>query len=149
MSCIFCKILNNELSSSRVLEDEGTVAILDIHPVSEGHTLILPRRHVESFTDLSPDEAAALIASGQLIAAQLKRTLEGCEGVNLSLADGASAGQEVPHVHLHIIPRRAGDGFGWKFPPNYSSEPVARDRLDDVASRLKQALEGASKKTAT
>ncbi|NDC39221.1 MAG: HIT family protein [Proteobacteria bacterium] len=142
MNCVFCRILNNELPGSRVMEDARTIAFLDIHPVAEGHTLVMPRRHVESFTDLSPEEVSALFSSGQLIATHLKTVLKNCEGITLSLADGVSAGQEVPHVHLHLIPRKQGDGFGWKFPPNYSDDPTERSVLGEVASRIKRSLEG-------
>jgi diadenosine tetraphosphate (Ap4A) HIT family hydrolase len=140
MSCIFCRIVNNELASSRVYEDEHTVAFLDIHPIAQGHTLVVPRRHVESYTNLSSEEVAQLAQAGRLVAAHLKSAVAGCEGVSLSLADGTSAGQEVPHAHLHVIPRRHGDGFGWKFPPEYNAEAVPRDQLDPVAALLRASI---------
>jgi diadenosine tetraphosphate (Ap4A) HIT family hydrolase len=140
MSCIFCRIVNNEHASSRVYEDEHTVAFLDIHPIAQGHTLVVPRRHVESYTDLSSEEVAQLAQAGRLVAAHLKSAVAGCEGVSLSLADGTSAGQEVPHAHLHVIPRRHGDGFGWKFPPEYNAEAVPRDQLDPVAALLRASI---------
>jgi histidine triad (HIT) family protein len=141
MNCTFCRILNNELASSRVYEDEHIVAFLDIHPISQGHTLVVPRRHVESYTDLSREEVSQLAQVGRLVAAHLKSAVEGCEGVSLSLADGTSAGQEVPHAHLHVIPRRRGDGFGWKFPPGYSSEAAPRDQLDSVAALVRDSID--------
>lgn len=142
MNCTFCRILRNELPPSRVVEGALTVAFLDIHPISAGHALIVPRRHIESFADLSPAEASELFMTGQLLATHMKKTLEGCEGITVSLADGVIAGQEVPHAHLHIIPRVSGDGFGWKFPPDYSSEAVPRANLDAVAARLRASLDG-------
>ena len=140
MNCIFCGILNNELPASRVYEDEHTLAFLDIHPIARGHALVVPKRHVESYTDLSSNEVSQLAQVGRLVAAHLKSALEGCEGVSLSLADGTSAGQEVPHAHLHVIPRRRGDGFGWKFPPGYSSEVAPRDQLDSVAALVRDSI---------
>ena len=140
MNCIFCGILNNELPASRVYEDEHTLAFLDIHPIARGHALVVPKRHVESYTDLSSNEVSQLAQVGRLVAAHLKSALEGCEGVSLSLADGTSAGQEVPHAHLHVIPRRRGDGFGWKFPPGYSSEVAPRDQLDSVAALVSGSI---------
>ncbi len=140
MNCIFCGILNNELPASRVYEDEHTLAFLDIHPIARGHALVVPKRHVESYTDLSSNEVSQLAQVGRLVAAHLKSALEGCEGVSLSLADGTSAGQEVPHAHLHVIPRRRGDGFGWKFPPGYSSEVAPRDQLDSVAALVRGSI---------
>ena len=140
MNCIFCGILNNELPASRVYEDEHTLAFLDIHPIARGHALVVPKRHVESYTDLSSNEVSQLAQVGRLVAAHLKLAVEGCEGVSLSLADGTSAGQEVPHAHLHVIPRRRGDGFGWKFPPGYSSEVAPRDQLDSVAALVRDSI---------
>jgi len=70
----------------------------------------------------------------------LKKTLEKYEGITVSLADGTSAWQEVPHAHVHIIPRRAGDGFGWRFPPNYSEHAAPRADLDAVAARIRESL---------
>lgn len=123
-----------------VHEDKNVAAFLDIHPVSDGHTLIVPRRHVESLTDLLTEEVAQIAEVGRVIAARLKRYLPGCQGVTLSLADGIAAGQEVPHVHLHVIPRQEGDGFGWKFPPNYSDIACDREKLDAVAEHLKKSI---------
>ena len=140
MNCTFCRILKNELTSSRVYEDEHTFAFLDIHPISQGHTVVVPKRHVESYTHLSPEEVSRIAQVGRIVAEHLKSTLEGCEGVSLSLADGVSAGQEVPHAHLHVIPRRHGDGFGWKFPPGYSSEAAPRDQLDLVAALVRGSI---------
>src|SRR5678810_695063 len=99
--CVFCRILAGQLPSSPVL---------DIHPWNPGHTLVLPRRHVEAFTDLSPMEVEQLALRGQQIATALKQRFDGCEAVTFSLADGVAAGQDVPHTHLHVVPRRTGDG---------------------------------------
>ena len=140
MNCTFCRILNNELSSSRVYEDEHTVAFLDIHPIAQGHTLVVPRRHVESYTDLSSEEVAQLAQVGRLVAVHLKSAVEGCEGISFSVADGTSAGQVVPHAHLHVIPRRRGDGFGLKVPPGYSSEAAPPDQLDSVAALVRRSI---------
>ena len=88
--CVFCRILAGELPSSPVLDSELVVAFLDIHPWNPGHTLVLPRRHVESFTELSPMEVEQLALCGQRIATALKQEFDGCEAVTFSLADGAA-----------------------------------------------------------
>ena len=134
--CVFCRILAGELSSSPVLDNDLIVAFLDIRPASPGHTLVLPRRHVESFTELTPMEVEQLALSGQRIAAALKRGFDGCEAVTFSLADGAAAGQDVPHTHLHVVPRRAGDGLGWRA----AGQLQARETLDATAAQLRTAL---------
>ncbi len=139
-NCTFCKILSGSLSSSKVYEDENVMAFLDIHPISDGHTLIIPRRHIESLTTLSLKEVARIAQIGQVVATHLKRVLPECQGITLSLADGIAAGQEVPHAHLHVIPRQEGDGFGWKFPPNYSGVATEREKLDAIAEHLRESI---------
>ncbi len=108
--CVFCRILAGELPSSPVLDNDLIVAFLDIRPANPGHTLVLPRRHVESFTELSPTEVEQLALCGQRIAAALKQGFDGCEAVTFSLADGAAAGQDVPHTHLHVVRDEPGTG---------------------------------------
>lgn len=137
MSCTFCRVMSGELPSSKILERDLVIAFLDIHPIGEGHTLIVPKRHVQSFTDLTPEERAAMFEAAQVVANKLKTTLSWCRGVTLSLADGVEAGQEVPHAHLHVIPRRAGDGFGWKFPDGYGR--ATKEALDAVAGVLRES----------
>jgi len=91
--CVFCRILAGHVPSSPVLDSDLIVAFLDIHPWNPGHTLVLPRRHVESFTDLSPMEVEQLALRGQQIATALKQGFDGCEAGTFSLADGVAAGQ--------------------------------------------------------
>ena len=134
--CVFCRILAGEVPSSPVLDSDLIVAFLDIRPANPGHTLVLPRRHVESFTDLSPTEVEQLALCGQRIAAALKQGFDGCEAVTFSLADGVAAGQDVPHTHLHVVPRRTGDGLGWRA----AGQLQDRERLDAIASQLRTAL---------
>ena len=138
--CVFCRILAGEVPASVVLEADLVVAFLDIRPANPGHTLVVPRRHVDSFTDLTPTEVAQVAHCGQRVAAALKRGAVPCEGITVSLADGAAAGQDVPHAHLHVIPRRATDGLGWRA----AGRLEQRDELDAIASRIRNALEAAN-----
>jgi histidine triad (HIT) family protein len=135
-TCTFCRIIKGELPASKVFESQSLLAFLDIHPINPGHTLVVAKRHVESFTDLTADEIAAITGAAQLVAKQLKLLLPWCEGVSLSLADGVAAGQEVPHAHLHVIPRKSGDGFGWRFPPGFG-EAASREALDSSSATIK------------
>src|SRR5262245_43493203 len=114
MSCVFCQILANEAPASVVFESALVIAFLDIRPANVGHTLVVQRRHTESFTELTPAEVAEVALCGQRVAAALKRGAVPCDGITFSLADGAAAGQDVPHAHLHVIPRRIADGLGWR-----------------------------------
>jgi histidine triad (HIT) family protein len=134
--CIFCAIAAGQAPASFVHEDEEFVAVVDLRPVTTGHLLVLPRAHHADLAALPPELGARMFGIAQELAAALRRTELRCEGVNLFLADGAAAGQEIPHVHLHVIPRHADDGFvldaAWR----------VRDRteLDDVAAAVRAAL---------
>jgi histidine triad (HIT) family protein len=110
---------------------------MDIEPVVRGHMLVVPRVHAPSLADLEPEDGAALFESSRLAAAALRASSLRCEGVNLLLADGEAAGQEIFHAHLHVIPRYPGDGFGFRLPPGYSVRP--RAELDDAAGALRQS----------
>jgi histidine triad (HIT) family protein len=137
--CIFCAIIAGKLPSTRVYEDEQVTAFMDIRPVNPGHVLVVPVQHAANLAELPPDSGAAVFRMGQRIAASLYRSGLPCEGVNLWLADGPAAGQEVFHVHLHVLPRYTGDGFGLKFGPNYANLPE-RSALETAAIQIRQGL---------
>ncbi|HTV95193.1 MAG TPA: HIT family protein [Steroidobacteraceae bacterium] len=104
---VFARILRNELPSIPLFEDAYTLAFMDIMPQSEGHSLVITREPAETIFDLSPDGAAACIRTAQLIAAAVKRAFD-APGIMITQVNGSAAGQTVPHVHFHIIPRRPG-----------------------------------------
>jgi histidine triad (HIT) family protein len=133
--CLFCRLVAGEAEVSVVHEAERTVVFMDIQPVVRGHMLVVPRAHAAYLADLDPDDGAAVFRSGQLAAEALRASLLRCEGVNLFLADGEAAGQDVFHVHLHVIPRYEGDGFGLRLPPDYSIRP--RVELDEAADAIR------------
>lgn len=116
-----------------VLSTEGELAFLDVSPVNPGHTLVVSRRHVSAFTELTIGEVSGLALAAQRVATRLKEKLTGCVGVTVSLADGEGAGQEVPHVHFHVIPRYRSDDFGWR----RFGQRVDRDRLDSLAAKVR------------
>jgi len=120
-----------------VHEDARTIALMDIQPVTEGHMLVIPRAHATHLADLEPEDGAQLFRVGQAAAASLRGSGLRCEGVNFFLADGEAAGQEVSHVHLHVFPRYAGDGFALQLPPGYALRP--RSELDSTAKALRLA----------
>ncbi len=137
--CIFCKILAGELPASIVYQDDICTAFMDIQPVNPGHVLVIPKVHATNLSELNPETGGHLFRVGQQVAAALYASGVPCEGVNFFLADGAPAGQEVFHVHLHVFPRFEGDGFGLKFSPKYFQLPE-RDELDLVAERIRERL---------
>ncbi len=135
--CIFCAILDGETEGSFVAATERAVAFLDILPVGPGHTLVVPRRHAVGLVDLEPEDGAELFRLAQQIAvAQWELGL--AAGVNLFLADGSVAGQEIWHAHLHVIPRQPDDSVMLRV--DYDAPPD-RDGLDEMAGRLREALE--------
>jgi histidine triad (HIT) family protein len=135
--CLFCRLMRRELEVSVVYEDDQTVVFMDIQPVVAGHMLVVPRTHAAYLGDLDPEDGARLFRVGQRAAAALRDSELRCEGVNFFLADGEAAGQDVFHVHLHVIPRYVGDGFGLRLPPDYSIRP--RAELDEAADAMRRA----------
>jgi len=105
---VFARILRNELPSERVYEDAHTVAFMDLMPQSEGHVLVISREAAETIFDLSPEAAAACIRTTQRVAAAVRRAFD-VPGIMIAQMNGSAAGQTVPHVHFHIIPRRFGE----------------------------------------
>lgn len=138
-ACVFCRILRHEAEASLVYQDDDVTAFLDIRPVNHGHTLIVPNVHTADLAGLDPAIGGHLFAVGQRLAAALRRSGVRCEGVNLYLADGQAAGQEVLHLHLHVVPRFAGDGFGLR--RGFRFDRPARGDLNATAGRIRDALE--------
>jgi histidine triad (HIT) family protein len=136
MSCVFCEIVAGDAPASVVHEDERTMTFLDHRPITPGHLLVVPRAHAGYLAELEPEDGAQLFRVGMLGAAALRASSLRCEGVNFHLADGVVAGQEVFHVHLHVIPRYAGDGFGLRFPADYRVR--VRAELDEAAERVRE-----------
>ena len=139
VDCIFCRIVAGELPSSVVFRDERCAVFMDIQPVNPGHVLVVPLSHAAYLSDLDEPTAGHLMIVAQRIAAALRVSPLRCEGVNLLLADGESAGQEAFHVHLHVFPRHLGDGFGFCFGPHYTHLPP-REQLESVATQIRSAL---------
>ena len=137
--CIFCNILAGNRPGTFVYRDHEIAAFMDIQPVNPGHVLVVPIAHAAYLSDLNAETAAAMVQVGQRVAAALRKSDVMCEGVNLFLADGEAAGQEVFHAHLHVFPRFRGDGFGLTFGPNYKKLPP-RNELDGVGSQLRAFL---------
>lgn len=108
MDCIFCDIVAGKIPSHKVYEDEHVLAFLDIMPASKGHTLVIPKTHAAGLDDIAPDVLAQTILGAQTVARTL-RTKLGPDGLNMIQNDGAAAGQEVFHYHLHLLPRWRDD----------------------------------------
>jgi histidine triad (HIT) family protein len=138
-ACIFCEILSGKAPASLVYQDDICLAFMDIQPINPGHMLLIPRQHAASLADLPLEIGSHLFQVGQRLVQGLRLSGLPCEGVNLMLADGEAAGQDVFHVHLHIVPRLWQDGFGFKFPDNFWRKPP-RAHLDLAAQKIRRAL---------
>lgn len=135
-TCIFCHIVAGTAEASILATTDLAVAFLDLRPVGEGHALVVPKRHAPALADVEDAEGAEMFHLGRRIA-QAQRDLGLAEGVNLFLADGEVAGQEVFHAHLHVVARRAGDPM--RIAVDYPPMPSRAD-LDATATRIRDIL---------
>lgn len=137
--CVICQLVASEIEVSLLHQDGLCSAFMDIQPVTPGHLLVVSNRHATYLSDLTEEEGAQMFRIGQRMAAALRKCGVKCEGINFFLADGVAAGQEVFHVHLHVLPRFPGDGFGLKLPADYNERP-ARSELDETAGKIRVLL---------
>ena len=133
--CVFCKIRDGQIPSMKIYEDESTLAFMDINPVNTGHCLVVTRRHAATIWEAEVADLQAAIATAQKVATALVTAVKP-DGLNMLQANGAAAFQSVPHFHLHLIPRWAGDGkgFDWKLTPG------DREQIAKVGERVRTAL---------
>jgi histidine triad (HIT) family protein len=136
--CVFCAIVAETEPASVIYDDPEVRAFLDIRPINAGHLLIIPKRHATYLADLDEATGALMFRVAMRLAETLRASGLRCEGINLFLADGEAAGQEVFHVHLHVFPRFAGDGF--RIEEDWP-EPPPRTELDAVAAQLRDSFE--------
>ncbi|HJR65085.1 MAG TPA: HIT family protein [Gemmatimonadaceae bacterium] len=136
--CIFCDIVKGAAEVSVCYEDTESIAFMDIQPVNAGHVLVVSRQHFESFLDLPKSLGTHLFEVAMELAPAIRK-VSGADGMNVIVSSGAAAGQDVYHFHIHLIPRRQGDGFDVRLP---FAEADAPDRtvLDMTAARIIGAL---------
>ncbi|MBE7385533.1 MAG: HIT family protein [Leptolyngbya sp. SIO1E4] len=137
---VFDEILAGRAPVSLVYQDDLVAAFMDIQPVNPGHVLVVPKKCAQFLWELDNETSARLFGVGRKVAQAIRDSGLQCEGINLFVADGAAAGQEVPHVHLHVFPRYRGDGFGLQFADRYFELPL-RSQLDDAATKIRNALD--------
>ncbi|MBU0717006.1 MAG: HIT family protein [Planctomycetes bacterium] len=134
-NCVFCSIIAGDIPASVVFENEGVLAFLDVGPLSEGHVLVIPRQHYERVVDMpGPALAEIAIALPKLGRALLKVTK--VQAFNVLVNNGEVAGQVVPHVHFHLIPRLPGDGLGYR----WNAGSYESGRIDELAAAYQAAL---------
>jgi len=137
---IFERIVAREIPARIVHETDTTLAFLDANPLASGHTLVIPKTPHERLADLPASEAADLFAVVHTLAPAIERAVE-ADATTVGINDGEAAGQEVPHVHVHVIPRFDGDGGG----PIHAVAPdppaLSEDDLDSIADSITDAVD--------
>jgi len=134
--CIFCKIAKGEIPSYKVYEDEKVLAFLDINPIAQGHTLIIPKKHAEKIYELSDEELNAFFAAVAKIAPSIEKAAN-TNALNYLINQGREAGQIIPHFHMHITPRREKDGVEMRVPRNRKlSEKEFKEMVEKIARGL-------------
>lgn len=135
--CLFCEIISGKINSNKVYEDDAVFAFLDIYPASEGHTLVAPKKHFSKFTTMNSKDVASLFEAARKITAAVEKAIS-ADGANIGINSGEAAGQEVPHVHVHVIPRRKGDG-GRGIKSIIWTEPDTTN-MEAIAEKIRRAL---------
>lgn len=133
MDCIFCKIVAGELPSYKIYEDEKTLVFLDIAPVNLGHALVIPKKHYANLEEIPEDELCHLMKVVKKIGKSLKDGL-GATGYNVMENNDPIAGQIIPHIHFHLIPRIEGDGLKL-WPQGEYREGEAEDVLRKIKNK--------------
>ncbi|HEY3005656.1 MAG TPA: HIT family protein [Kribbellaceae bacterium] len=132
--CLFCQIVAGDVASHRILETDTVVAFLDARPVFKGHTLVLPRQHIATLTDLPDELLPELFGAARTVAAAVRDGL-GAQGSFVALNNVVS--QSVPHLHVHVVPRTKGDGLRGFFWPRTR---YAAGEAESYAAKVRAAL---------
>jgi len=135
-NCPFCAIASGTGPASVVYEDAIVIVIVDRNPVTTGHLLVIPKQHMPYMADMDEETGSHLFRITMRMAQALRRSGLKCEGINLFLADGKTAFQEVFHLHMHVFPRFVGDTF--RIAADWSVHP-SREEMDAVAATIRQA----------
>jgi len=134
--CIFCKIVRKEEFAAVLYEDDDIMAFMDIKPINEGHALIITKKHAVLVDELDEELYLKMFPIGRKIAKKIIEKLPETKGIMYFIADGEHAGQEVPHVHLHIIPRKPNDGFDFTFEQDYYDRLLTEEERTKVKDKL-------------
>ena len=139
VDCIFCAIADGEIPGRIVYESDEVVAFLDANPLAEGHTLVIPKEHHERVNDM-PESLAVEVMDGIYHVTEAVEAAVDADATTIAFNNGQAAGQEVPHVHGHVIPRWSGDGGGPIHLVAGDQPELSEDDLDDVAERIEAQL---------
>lgn len=134
-SCIFCEIVAKKRSASIVYEDDNVMAFLDIKPMNEGHTLVIPKKHYETIYNVPEEEVVHLFRIVKRVTCAVKKGVN-AEGISITQHNERAAGQDIFHLHVHVIPRYEGQ----KLPRFEEVQEASRERLDEVAGKIRQHI---------
>lgn len=132
--CLFCKIIKGDIKAEKVYEDEYTFAFLDINPINEGHTLVVPKEHSKNLYEISDEALKYLVLTTKKLSIAIKKAV-GAQGINLGMNNDSVAGQVIFHVHMHIIPRFEDDGF--KF---WKGTPYKNGVMEKIAQMIRKEI---------
>jgi histidine triad (HIT) family protein len=133
--CVFCSIVDGEIPAHTVHETDEVLAFLDANPLEPGHALVIPKAHHGRLEDLPADLAASVWGTVSDLAPRIEFAV-GADALSIGVNDGAAAGQEVPHVHVHVVPRRQGDGGG----PIHAAFPGQQDLDDEELATIAESI---------
>ena len=133
-NCIFCQIINGEIPSSKVYEDDNVVAFLDLHPTNPGHTLVVPKIHCDALLDCAPEVLSHMTRAAQKVASAVVKAT-GADGFNLGVNNGRAAGQIIFHLHMHVIPRKVDDGLR-----PWGHKDYVAGEMENIAEKIKKEL---------
>lgn len=134
-SCVFCRIARKQSPGSVIYEDETVMAFLDINPLNEGHTLIIPKEHHEDIFEIPAELLAYLHTISKRIAIAVKKATK-ADGISIFQQNGKAADQEIPHLHIHVVPRYEGQTMG-----RFLERPKAdREKLEQIATNIKRQM---------
>ncbi len=134
--CVFCRIIQKELPSFEIYSDSYVLALLDINPVSEGHTLVIPRNHSDNLSDVDPVIFGKMMDRARIISGSMVKS-GFAEGTNIFIANGTGAEQTIPHLHVHVVPRRKGDDIELNRWWSSKVIEVSSDRMAEITELLR------------
>jgi histidine triad (HIT) family protein len=134
-NCIFCKIVTGTIPCFKLYEDAKTLAFMDINPANPGHALVIPKAHARNLFESDDADLAAAVSTARKVAAAIEKTVKPA-GLNLIQANGPGAAQSVFHLHLHLLPRRAGD----ELKINWGLKPGNKDEIAALAEKIRANL---------
>jgi histidine triad (HIT) family protein len=136
MDCIFCKIIAGEIPAVKVLDEDLVLAFMDINPSSQGHMLVVPKRHTENIFEISEGDLSAITDAVKRCAQAVKEALK-AEGVTILQLNGKASDQIVPHLHVHIMPRWENDGLSVS---QWEMKQGNMEEIKDIARKVQEHL---------